>query len=66
MIAAEIAIRGATVDSGIANEGQMPARRRFDESELSMAHISSITLFQNRRGLNVVEQGPHVFLRRRR
>lgn len=66
VIGAVIAIRGATVDIGIANEGQMPARCRFDEPELSMAHISSVTLFQNRRGVSVVEQGPHVLLRRRR
>lgn len=55
MIAAEITINRAAVDSGIANEGQMPASRRFDEPELSMAHISSIKLFQNRRGVSVVE-----------
>lgn len=66
MIAAKIAIKGATVDFGIANEVQVPASRRFDESELSMAHISRITLFQDRRGVSVVEKGPHVLLRRRR
>lgn len=43
MIAAKIAIKGATVDFGIANEVQVPASRRFDESELSMAHICFVT-----------------------
>lgn len=43
VIGAVIAIRGATVDIGIANEGQMPARCRFDEPELSMAHICFVT-----------------------